>query len=297
MASWKVDGKNVTAVDMYEGRNTGAAVEFRAWQVSGPNKESRKEIPCDDLDAARKLVASGNRVLVYAITRSGAQVLVTARSLKVWDDMVNKEIEDMEEEKREDAVDQAALAQPEYKSLVILENGALLKFPKLSDALTHRDVPTSAVVWGRASSFVADATMEEALELAKQNLPDRQFDSSPEGKRSIYYALLEIARTPQERVTQAAGGDTEDGDMAGKKGAAKKATAKKASGERKARTPKNSESKIKVLAEENPKRKGTASHARFAKYKDGMTVDEFIKKGGTAADVNYDVKHGYISLS
>lgn len=296
MASWKVDGKNVTAVDMYEGRNTGTAVEFRAWSVSGPNKESREELPCDDLETARKLVASGDRVLVYAITRSGAQVLVTDRSLKVWDDMVKEEKREMEEEKREDAVDTAALTQPEYKSLVILENGALLKFPKLSDALTHRDVPTSAVVWGRASSFVADASMEEVLELAKKNLPDREFEGSPEGKRSIYYALLEIARTPQERSTQAAGTE-ENGDMAGKKGATKKAAAKKATGERKPRVAKNGESKIKVLVEENPKRKGSASHARFAKYKDGMTVSEFISKGGTAADVNYDAAHGYIKLS
>jgi hypothetical protein len=56
------------------------------------------------------------------------------------------------------------------------------------------------------------------------------------------------------------------------------------------------DAKIKVLAEKNPKRAGTASFDRFAKYADGQTVDEFIAAGGLRADVNYDADKGYISV-
>jgi hypothetical protein len=306
MALWKVDGKHVSSVDMYEGRSVGHAVEFRAWHVTGPNKESRAEVECADLDEARKLVSESDderRLLVYAITRNGSQVLVTKRNLQVWDDMQKEEYREMEEEKREDAIDEQNLAKPEYKALAVLPNGALLKFCTLNDALTHRDVPTDAVVWGRASEFVAHASMEEVSALAEKNLPGTEIIHSPEGKRMIYYALLEQAPVPERRVKQPGSGETEDGDMAGKKGATKKASAKKATkapkaaGERKPRAVKNADSVIKVLVEENPKRKGSEAHARFAKYKDGMTVDEFLKKGGRTIDLNYDVAHKFISLS
>lgn len=54
---------------------------------------------------------------------------------------------------------------------------------------------------------------------------------------------------------------------------------------------------IKVLAEKNPKREGSASAKRFALYKNGMTVGAFIEKGGTLGDVHYDVAHKHISVS
>ena len=56
----------------------------------------------------------------------------------------------------------------------------------------------------------------------------------------------------------------------------------------------NDDMKIKVLAKENPKRAGAA--ARFALYKDGMSVGEYIKAGGLMADVRWDVKQGFISV-
>lgn len=52
--------------------------------------------------------------------------------------------------------------------------------------------------------------------------------------------------------------------------------------------------KIKVLSAENPKR-GTAAE-RFALYKNGMTVDEYIAAGGKRADVNWDVSKGFIEV-
>lgn len=52
--------------------------------------------------------------------------------------------------------------------------------------------------------------------------------------------------------------------------------------------------KIKVLSADNPKR-GTAAE-RFALYKNGMTVDEYIAAGGKRADVNWDVGQGFIEV-
>lgn len=52
--------------------------------------------------------------------------------------------------------------------------------------------------------------------------------------------------------------------------------------------------KIKVLVKENPKRAAAAT--RFALYKNGMTVDEYIAAGGTRADVNWDVKMQFIEV-
>ena len=55
--------------------------------------------------------------------------------------------------------------------------------------------------------------------------------------------------------------------------------------------------KVKLLVKENPKRKGAAPAKRFDLYKNGMTVETFLEKGGTAADVRWDVKHKYIALN
>lgn len=54
---------------------------------------------------------------------------------------------------------------------------------------------------------------------------------------------------------------------------------------------------ITLLAIENPKRKNTLSFTRFALYKNGMTVGDYIAAGGRSGDVNYDVENGYISIS
>lgn len=46
----------------------------------------------------------------------------------------------------------------------------------------------------------------------------------------------------------------------------------------------------------NPKKEGSASHARYALYTVGMTVDEFVAAGGTTADVKWDLSKGFIAL-
>jgi hypothetical protein len=90
-------------------------------------------------------------------------------------------------------------------------------------------------------------------------------------------------------------------EMAKKNGTkAKKAAApKKANGEggKRGRAPTvDMGLKIKILVDGNPKRQGSSSYKRFAKYENGMTVEEALKKGVKSADIHWDVKHNFIAL-
>lgn len=65
------------------------------------------------------------------------------------------------------------------------------------------------------------------------------------------------------------------------------------------RTSKNYDqfSEITLNAEKNPKREGSKSHTRFALYRTGMTVSEFIKEGGTFGDLAWDSQRSHITVS
>lgn len=52
--------------------------------------------------------------------------------------------------------------------------------------------------------------------------------------------------------------------------------------------------KITVLVKENPKRAKAAE--RFALYKNGLTIADYVAAGGTLADVRWDVKQSFISV-
>ena len=60
-------------------------------------------------------------------------------------------------------------------------------------------------------------------------------------------------------------------------------------------TPKIALATITLLVAENPKR--GKSKARYDLYRSGMTTHEFVLAGGYAADIPWDVKHGFIKLS
>jgi len=57
------------------------------------------------------------------------------------------------------------------------------------------------------------------------------------------------------------------------------------------------DAKITLLAKENPKREGSKAHKKFALYETGMTVGEFIAKGGNLADVAWDARKNFISVA
>jgi hypothetical protein len=53
---------------------------------------------------------------------------------------------------------------------------------------------------------------------------------------------------------------------------------------------------IRVLATTNPKKPGSESHTRFALYRDGQTVSEFLAAGGRKADLSWDLEKGFIAI-
>jgi hypothetical protein len=55
--------------------------------------------------------------------------------------------------------------------------------------------------------------------------------------------------------------------------------------------------KIRILAPSNPKKPGSNAWRRFNLYKDGMTVSEFLRAGGTRSDLHYDVDHKFIDIT
>ena len=54
---------------------------------------------------------------------------------------------------------------------------------------------------------------------------------------------------------------------------------------------------IIVLVKDNPKRPGSASFDRFALYKQGMTVDEYLKAGGQRSDLRWDSDRNFIKIT
>ena len=60
---------------------------------------------------------------------------------------------------------------------------------------------------------------------------------------------------------------------------------------------KNVEPSTKIsYVENNPKRKNSAAHQRFAKYMKSKTVEQFFKMGGTLADLRYDDNKEYVKI-
>lgn len=57
------------------------------------------------------------------------------------------------------------------------------------------------------------------------------------------------------------------------------------------------DAKITVLSTSNPKRKGSGSYDRFELYKSGMTVKNFLDKGGKTADLTWDTRKGFIEVA
>lgn len=52
--------------------------------------------------------------------------------------------------------------------------------------------------------------------------------------------------------------------------------------------------KIRLLVKENPKKPASEAWKIFALYRDGMTVEEFIKAGGK--HLKWDIDHGFVKL-
>ena len=55
--------------------------------------------------------------------------------------------------------------------------------------------------------------------------------------------------------------------------------------------------KVKLLVDSNPKQIGSKSYKRFNIYYNGITVGEFLDKGGLTIDLKWDVEHNFIKIS
>jgi len=55
--------------------------------------------------------------------------------------------------------------------------------------------------------------------------------------------------------------------------------------------------KITLVEKKNPKREGSEGYKRYALYKSGMKVSEFLEAGGTSADLRYDEAKGFIKVA
>lgn len=53
---------------------------------------------------------------------------------------------------------------------------------------------------------------------------------------------------------------------------------------------------VKLLAKENPKKKGSKAHARFEGYTGAATIGDALSKGVTYQDIAYDVGRGFIRV-
>jgi hypothetical protein len=54
---------------------------------------------------------------------------------------------------------------------------------------------------------------------------------------------------------------------------------------------------ITVVAEKNPRRANSETYKIFELYKNGDTVEQFVKKGGRIIDAKADAERGHIKLS
>jgi hypothetical protein len=54
---------------------------------------------------------------------------------------------------------------------------------------------------------------------------------------------------------------------------------------------------VRVLAESCPKRPGTKAHDLWQLYRDGMTVADFLRSGGTRAALMWDQERAFIRLA
>lgn len=54
--------------------------------------------------------------------------------------------------------------------------------------------------------------------------------------------------------------------------------------------------KIKFTSNKNPKREGSKAHARYQKYMGCKTVQEYLERDGTKADLKYDWDKGFIEI-
>jgi len=55
------------------------------------------------------------------------------------------------------------------------------------------------------------------------------------------------------------------------------------------------DARIQICVPKNPKREGSAGYKRFALYKNGMHIRDFLQAGGKTIDLDWDRERGFIA--
>ena len=168
------------------------------------------------------------------------------------------------------------------------------KTPKSQEARTAMDLVINGASEDDVLSFINSEPEGEEVFIKNTRAAGGtdEEDVQPTKKRRNTVAKKTTKKAGKKKVAKKVAKKT-----ASKKAASKK-TAKKTAAKKIGRPSTSDEilgKKVKVISKTNRKR-GTAAE-RFALYKDGMTVQAYVKAGGTVRDVKWDVKQGFIKLT
>jgi len=190
---------------------------------------------------------------------------------------------------------------PEPAVLVETEDGDLYRYP----AGTTR-LPAGSVAWVHAQQWAQgcdEETWKKHLQASRPDLcevTESTLVNSTSWKiRHVWPALLAVAKVPTAAGDTSTGPDNpEEGEnMAkGKKNAAS-GNKTKSNGAGRGRKSNLDLTKKIVFGEGFKLREGSAVAKRFADLRSGSTVKTALEKGVTAADINWHVKKGNLSLT
>jgi len=164
------------------------------------------------------------------------------------------------------------------KELTTIHNG--LSLHPVENEFTHKDRATLRVVQLKVTQDQADQVLSGKVPETKNDQPDSMTKDEEEMAASAARKRSKTKSKTRKR-----------------KAPAKRKTSKKSSG-RRGRAPKYGDNaKIKVLAKENPFRDGSKAAKNFKVYKTGLTVGDYVAKGGDRSSLKFDVGRKFISVS
>jgi hypothetical protein len=215
-------------------------------------------------------------------------------------------------------------------TVVVVTNhgwGEIWKFESLLEAQVHPQVRDGDAVMSGTEDLVRDYNDLEwpklmmklrlegavAIGTALRSLPPmRQAEIIRDNARRVWHALLDQATIPpldpnketnMAKAEAAAKAAEKPTPAAKKETVAKEPKAPKGPQAPKGYTladtihfAKNAEGKEYHPTENNPKRPSSVSHARFAQYKNGMTIGDALAAGVLSADISWDVSHKFIII-
>ena len=171
----------------------------------------------------------------------------------------------------------------------------------LIQAMARWKTPESCHIYGRLNAqqyaqHLRDASTAITTSQQVTNIPQID-DDHAHVTLSVVVEQLEtsVVEDTCAPPTDSEAEDADDSDDAGGGDDAADATARQPP-PRAARRPSVAPAARIRVQQENPKRPGSKSHARFELYKSAKTKGEYLALGGTSGDFTYDVDQGFVVL-